>query len=189
MALVLSLAPEDVADLVVHSALGVDGKAKRLFDIAFAGAFLAAGWPAIAAIAAGVKLSSPGAALFKQRSYGRDAQEIHVLKSRTTRVTENGAVVRQAKRGHARITRFGAFLRTFGASARGSTRRSSFAPCSAAKHGKTRIDDRQRRSTLSCDKPKRIWRVRARRSMMVTASANPWLAKCFRMRKISPSMS
>jgi exopolysaccharide biosynthesis polyprenyl glycosylphosphotransferase len=111
LVLVLSLAPEDVADLVVHSATGIDGVAKRVFDLAFAGAFFATGWPLLAAIAAGVKLSSPGPALFKQRRYGRGAEEIDVFKFRTMRVTEDGPVVRQATRGDSRITRFGAFLR------------------------------------------------------------------------------
>ncbi|HEY1536824.1 MAG TPA: exopolysaccharide biosynthesis polyprenyl glycosylphosphotransferase [Polyangiaceae bacterium] len=111
LVLVLSLAPEDVADLVVHSATGIDGVAKRVFDLAFSGAFLGAGWPLLAAIAAGVKLTSPGPALFKQRRYGRDAEEIDVFKFRTMRVTEDGPVVRQATRRDSRITRFGAFLR------------------------------------------------------------------------------
>ncbi len=111
LVVVLSLAPEDVADLVVHSALGIDGIAKRLFDLAFAGTFLATAWPLLAGVALGVKLTSPGPALFKQRRYGRGAEEIDVYKFRTMRVTENGDVVRQATRGDSRITRFGAFLR------------------------------------------------------------------------------
>jgi putative colanic acid biosynthesis UDP-glucose lipid carrier transferase len=111
LVLVLSLAPEDVADLVVHSALGIDGVAKRVLDLAIAGTFLTWGWPLLAAIAVGVKLSSPGPALFKQRRYGLGAQEIDVYKFRTMRVMEDGAVVRQATRGDARITRFGAILR------------------------------------------------------------------------------
>ena len=111
LVVVLSLAPEDVADLVVHSALGIDGSAKRLFDVAFSGAFLAAGWPILATVALGVKLTSPGPALFKQRRYGRGAEEIEVYKFRTMRVTEHGAEVRQATRGDVRVTRFGAFLR------------------------------------------------------------------------------
>jgi lipopolysaccharide/colanic/teichoic acid biosynthesis glycosyltransferase len=108
---VLSLSREDVSDLVVHSAYGIDGTVKRLFDIAFSGAFLAAGWPLLAAIALGVKFTSPGPALFKQRRYGRGAEEIDVYKFRTMRVTEDGPVVKQATRGDARITPFGAFLR------------------------------------------------------------------------------
>jgi exopolysaccharide biosynthesis polyprenyl glycosylphosphotransferase len=112
LVVVLSLSAEDVADLVVHSATGIDGAAKRVFDLAFSSAFLAAGWPLLAVIAAGVKLTSPGPVLFRQRRYGRGAEEIDVFKFRTMRVTENGAVVRQATRGDSRITRFGAFLRT-----------------------------------------------------------------------------
>jgi len=108
---VLSLSPEDVSDLVVHTAGGIDGVAKRLFDVAFAGAFLAVGWPLLAGVALGVKLSSPGPALFKQRRYGRGAEEIDVYKFRTMRVAEDGAAVRQATRTDSRVTRFGAFLR------------------------------------------------------------------------------
>jgi putative colanic acid biosynthesis UDP-glucose lipid carrier transferase len=108
---VLSLSPEDVSDLVVHTASGIDGMVKRLFDVAFASTFLAMGWPLLAGVALGVKLSSPGPVLFKQRRYGRGAEEIHVYKFRTMRVTEEGAAVRQAQRADSRVTRFGAFLR------------------------------------------------------------------------------
>ena len=98
LVLVLSLAPEDVADLVVHPSEGIDGAIKRVFDVLFAGAFLATSWPLLALIAAGVKITSPGAALFKQRRYGRGAEEIQVYKFRTMRVAEDGAAVRQATR-------------------------------------------------------------------------------------------
>ncbi|HEY4106501.1 MAG TPA: exopolysaccharide biosynthesis polyprenyl glycosylphosphotransferase [Polyangiaceae bacterium] len=108
---VLSLSREDVSDLVVHSAYGIDGVVKRLFDVAFAGSFLTATWPLFAAVALGIKVSSPGPVLFKQRRYGQGAEEIEVFKFRTMRVTEDGAVVRQATRGDSRITPFGAFLR------------------------------------------------------------------------------
>jgi lipopolysaccharide/colanic/teichoic acid biosynthesis glycosyltransferase len=108
---VLSLSREDVSDLVVHSASGIDGVAKRIFDLAFASAFLAASWPLFAAVAVGVKVTSPGPVLFKQRRYGRAAEEIDVYKFRTMRVTEDGPVVRQATRSDTRVTRFGAFLR------------------------------------------------------------------------------
>jgi len=111
LVVVLSLSPEDVSDLVVHSALGIDGSVKRAFDLAFSSAFLAAGWPLLLGIGLGVKLTSPGPALFKQRRYGRGAEEIDVYKFRTMRVAENGSAVRQATRGDSRITRFGAFLR------------------------------------------------------------------------------
>lgn len=111
LVLALSLAHEDVADLVVHAADGIDGAAKRAFDVLFAAAVVAAGWPIGAAIALAVRLSSPGPVLFKQRRYGRGGEEILVWKFRTMRVTEDGASVRQASRGDPRVTRLGAFLR------------------------------------------------------------------------------
>ena len=65
------------------------------------------------AIAIGVKLSSPGPALFRQRRYGLDGREIHVYKFRSMTVTEDGGHIRQATRDDARVTRFGAFLRRY----------------------------------------------------------------------------
>jgi len=107
----LELSPEDIADLVVHAPEGIHGSGKRAFDFIFSAAFLASAWPLLLLLALGVKLSSPGPALFRQMRAGRDGREIGVLKFRTMRVTENGTDVRQAQRNDPRITRFGAFLR------------------------------------------------------------------------------
>ena len=63
------------------------------------------------AVGIGVKLSSPGPALFKQRRYGLDGREIVVYKFRSMRVLEDGNVIKQATRDDPRVTRFGAFLR------------------------------------------------------------------------------
>ncbi|HVW24801.1 MAG TPA: exopolysaccharide biosynthesis polyprenyl glycosylphosphotransferase [Polyangiaceae bacterium] len=111
LALALSLCAEDIADLVVHASTTVDGFAKRVFDIAFAGGFLACAWPLFAFIGLAVKLESKGPAIFKQRRYGQYGREIEVYKFRTMRVTEDGENVRQATRDDPRITRLGAFLR------------------------------------------------------------------------------
>ncbi len=111
LTIALSLSPEDAADLVVHAAAGLDGPLKRLFDVVFSSAVMAFGWPVAAGIAIGVRWSSPGPILFKQRRYGRHGEEIQVWKFRTMRASEDGAVVRQARRSDARVTRFGAFLR------------------------------------------------------------------------------
>jgi len=62
-------------------------------------------------IAIGVKLSSPGPVLFKQRRYGLNGQEIIVYKFRSMTVMENGDNVVQAKQNDPRITKFGGFLR------------------------------------------------------------------------------
>jgi exopolysaccharide biosynthesis polyprenyl glycosylphosphotransferase len=107
----LELSPEDIADLVVHAPEGVHGTAKRCFDLVFSAAFLASAWPLLAVLALGVKLTSPGPALFRQNRSGRDGREIGVLKFRTMRVTENGSEVRQASKNDARVTPLGAFLR------------------------------------------------------------------------------
>jgi putative colanic acid biosynthesis UDP-glucose lipid carrier transferase len=111
LVLSLSLSREDVADLVVHAAEGIDGFGKRAFDVSIAALVLAVGWPVFLALAAGVKLSSPGPVIFRQRRYGREGQEIEVWKFRTMRVTEDGAEVRQATREDDRVTRFGKWLR------------------------------------------------------------------------------
>jgi len=90
---------------------GFNGFAKRLSDIVLASLILALIAPLMAVIAAGVKLSSPGPALFKQRRYGVDGRKIVIYKFRTMTVAEDGDVVRQATRNDSRVTRFGAFLR------------------------------------------------------------------------------
>ena len=90
---------------------GASGLIKRVSDIVLASAILALISPLMLAIAIGVKLSSPGPALFKQRRYGLDGREIVVYKFRTMRVLEDGNVIRQATRDDPRVTRFGVFLR------------------------------------------------------------------------------
>ncbi|MDQ2645395.1 MAG: sugar transferase, partial [Myxococcota bacterium] len=111
LVLSLSLSREDVADLCVHAADGIDGLGKRAFDVLFSALVLACGLPAFAALAAGVKLSSPGPVFFRQRRYGRGGREIQVFKYRTMRVTEDGPIVRQVTKDDDRVTRFGKFLR------------------------------------------------------------------------------
>ncbi len=62
-------------------------------------------------IAIGIKLSSPGPIIFKQRRYGMRGESIEVWKFRSMRVCEDGDIIKQATRNDPRITRFGAFLR------------------------------------------------------------------------------
>lgn len=90
---------------------GANGLIKRVSDIVLASAILALISPLMFAIVIGVKLSSPGPALFKQRRYGLDGREIVVYKFRSMRGLEDGDVIRQATRDDPRVTRFGAFLR------------------------------------------------------------------------------
>jgi len=90
---------------------GLDGVIKRASDIVFSVPMLAALSPLLLLIALGVKLSSPGPVIFRQRRYGLGGKEIYVYKFRTMTVTEDGAVVRQAAQHDERVTPFGAFLR------------------------------------------------------------------------------
>ena len=90
---------------------GVNGLVKRISDIVLGTLILLGISPLLAAIAIGVKMSSPGPALFRQRRYGLDGREITVYKFRSMRVTEDGPVVRQATKDDPRVTRFGAFIR------------------------------------------------------------------------------
>jgi putative colanic acid biosynthesis UDP-glucose lipid carrier transferase len=90
---------------------GINGVLKRASDIVLATSILLAIWPLMLAIAIGVKLSSPGPVLFRQRRYGLDGREIVTLKFRTMRVCEDGAHIRQAVAGDIRVTPLGAFLR------------------------------------------------------------------------------
>ncbi len=90
---------------------GVNAVLKRVFDLVMASLILIVISPLMLAIAAGVKLSSPGPVLFKQRRYGLGGEEIIVYKFRSMTVQEDGPEVVQARRYDKRVTRFGAFLR------------------------------------------------------------------------------
>ena len=90
---------------------GTNELVKRVSDIVLASLILLLISPLMLAIAAGVKLSSPGPVLFKQRRNGLDGDEIAVYKFRSMLTQDNGAVVAQVTRHDARVTPFGAFLR------------------------------------------------------------------------------
>jgi putative colanic acid biosynthesis UDP-glucose lipid carrier transferase len=84
---------------------------KRAFDVCLALAVLLLSWPALAILAAAIKLSSPGPVIFKQRRYGLHGDEILVYKFRSMTVCEDGPVVAQAIERDHRVTPLGAFLR------------------------------------------------------------------------------
>ncbi|MEY4429492.1 MAG: hypothetical protein RLZZ182_2181 [Pseudomonadota bacterium] len=90
---------------------GTNGLVKRLSDIVLASIILVLISPILLLLAAGVKLSSPGPVIFRQRRNGLDGEEIIVYKFRSMRVMDNGTVVKQATKGDPRITPFGAFIR------------------------------------------------------------------------------
>jgi Undecaprenyl-phosphate glucose phosphotransferase len=84
---------------------------KRFFDVLFAALALLATTPLLIAVAILIKLDSPGPILFVQRRYGFNQQPFPIIKFRTMRVTEDGAVVPQATRDDPRLTRIGRWLR------------------------------------------------------------------------------
>lgn len=90
---------------------GTNELIKRVSDIVLASIILVLISPILLALAIGVKLSSPGPVIFRQRRNGLDGEEILVYKFRSMRVQDNGAVVKQATKGDSRITPFGAFIR------------------------------------------------------------------------------
>ncbi len=90
---------------------GINGLLKRASDLVLAALILVLISPVLLAVAMGVKLSSPGPILFKQRRTGLDGEVIEVYKFRSMLSMDNGAVVKQATRDDPRITKFGAFIR------------------------------------------------------------------------------
>jgi putative colanic acid biosynthesis UDP-glucose lipid carrier transferase len=90
---------------------GTNRLVKRVSDLVLAALILVLISPVLAVIALGVKLSSPGPVIFRQRRNGLDGEEIVVYKFRSMRSLDDGAVVPQATKDDPRITPFGAFLR------------------------------------------------------------------------------
>jgi putative colanic acid biosynthesis UDP-glucose lipid carrier transferase len=90
---------------------GTNQLVKRLSDIVLAATILILISPLLLLLAIGVKRSSPGPIIFKQRRNGLDGDEIIVYKFRSMRTQDNGSVVKQATKDDPRITPFGAFIR------------------------------------------------------------------------------
>lgn len=88
-----------------------DSLVKRLEDIILGTLILLLITPILLTVACAVKLTSPGPIIFKQYRHGLRGEKFQVWKFRTMTVCENGDTVTQAKRGDARITKIGAFLR------------------------------------------------------------------------------
>jgi putative colanic acid biosynthesis UDP-glucose lipid carrier transferase len=103
----------DVPTISLHETpfYGVDGWLKRLEDIVLGTLILMIITIPMLIIGTWIKLTSPGPVLFRQRRYGLNGEVIRVLKFRSMTVTEDGAVIKQATEGDARVTKLGAFLR------------------------------------------------------------------------------
>lgn len=91
---------------------GLDSVVKSISDFVLAFVILLLLLPVMLAIALAVKLSSPGPAIFKQRRYGLNGEEIVVYKFRSMTVSDDGEKILQAQKSDPRITKLGAFLRS-----------------------------------------------------------------------------
>ncbi|MGH6610306.1 MAG: undecaprenyl-phosphate glucose phosphotransferase, partial [Burkholderiaceae bacterium] len=90
---------------------GINELIKRGSDVVLASLILVAISPVLLVIAAGVKLTSPGPVIFRQRRNGLNGEDITVYKFRSMTTEDDGSVVPQATKHDARITPFGRFLR------------------------------------------------------------------------------
>ena len=86
--------------------------ANRMLDVTGAALGLLLLAPLLVLLALVIRLDSPGPVLFRQTRKGLNGQVFRIYKFRTMRVLEDGAVVRQATRGDARVTRIGRILRS-----------------------------------------------------------------------------
>jgi undecaprenyl-phosphate galactose phosphotransferase/putative colanic acid biosynthesis UDP-glucose lipid carrier transferase len=103
----------DIAVQVQRAPLGATELAiKRASDVVLASLALTLLAPLLLIVAAAVKLTSRGPAIFKQDRHGFNGRKFTIYKFRTMTVTENGASIKQAQRNDARITPLGAMLRS-----------------------------------------------------------------------------
>ncbi len=84
---------------------------KRLEDIVIASIILLIISPLLLAISIGIKLTSRGPVIFKQKRTGARGEEFVVWKFRSMTVCEDGDNIKQASKNDQRVTTFGKFLR------------------------------------------------------------------------------
>jgi putative colanic acid biosynthesis UDP-glucose lipid carrier transferase len=84
---------------------------KRAFDLALALPLFVLLAPAMLAVAILIRIDSKGPAIFRQTRLGRDGKPFQIVKFRTMTVIEDGDNVTQVRKGDARVTRIGRWLR------------------------------------------------------------------------------
>ena len=84
---------------------------KRTFDLAVALPLVVLLAPLMAAIALLIRLDSKGPAVFRQARLGQGGKRFEIVKFRTMTVLEDGDNVTQVRKGDARVTRVGRWLR------------------------------------------------------------------------------
>ena len=101
----------DILSVFESPYLGAKDWIKRVEDIVISSLILCLISGLLLTIAVGVKLTSRGPILFKQRRYGLRGEKIMVWKFRSMTVMENSGSVIQVTKGDARVTKLGHFLR------------------------------------------------------------------------------
>lgn len=91
---------------------GLNAVLKRVSDIVISTVVVLLIWPIMLFIYLGIKLTSKGPVVFKQRRYGLNGEEIIVYKFRTMTVCEDGdSTYKQVTKNDSRVTKFGSILR------------------------------------------------------------------------------
>ncbi|MDN5863148.1 MAG: exopolysaccharide biosynthesis polyprenyl glycosylphosphotransferase, partial [Salinisphaera sp.] len=81
------------------------------FDLGGGGGGLVLLSPLLLGVAAAIRLTSPGPALFRQERRGFNGRNFRILKFRSMRVMEDGRAIRQARANDPRVTPIGRFIR------------------------------------------------------------------------------
>jgi putative colanic acid biosynthesis UDP-glucose lipid carrier transferase len=89
----------------------IQQRLKRAFDLAIALPLFVALAPLMVAIAILIRIDSKGPAAFRQTRLGQDGKPFKIVKFRTMTVVEDGDNVTQVRKGDARVTRIGRWLR------------------------------------------------------------------------------
>ena len=105
------ISPDNFEAVKLDGGLASRPIVRAAFDVFVAALALFFLAPLLALVAVLVRLDSPGPALFRQTRTGLNGRTVLIYKFRTMYVQEDGAIVRQARRGDARMTRLGAVLR------------------------------------------------------------------------------
>jgi len=90
---------------------GLELLEKRAFDVLLASIALLVLTPVLIIAAILIKRDSPGPVFFLQRRFGFNQKPFQIIKFRSMRTCEDGAVVRQAKKHDPRVTRMGRWMR------------------------------------------------------------------------------
>jgi lipopolysaccharide/colanic/teichoic acid biosynthesis glycosyltransferase len=88
-------------------------RGKRLFDLVFGSLVLLLSLPLLLVLAAVIKATSPGPALFRQKRVGRHGKEFEILKFRTMCDGGNSSGPGITRSGDIRVTGVGRLLRKF----------------------------------------------------------------------------